>query len=109
MKKILAVFLLGFLAAGGLFASLSYHFIRTEKQFLVVERKSELTFEDTFIDAREWGLGDYFKHPRIAGILAGRGLKSAFGGADGAADKAVKETKKALDQGLEKVQEKLRE
>lgn len=107
MKKILTIFLLGFGAAGGLFASLNYHFILTDKK-LVVERKSELTFEDTFVDTRDWGIGDYLKHPRIASVLATRGIRSAFGGADGAAEDAVKKTRKALDQGLEKVQEQLR-
>jgi hypothetical protein len=103
MKKVLSAFVVGALVATGLFGSLSYHFIRT-RDGLVVERKSEFTFTDTFVDTRAWGLTDYVKHPRIGGILLKRRLQGA---ADSAAD-ALEKGKKALDDGLEKVQEKLR-
>ena len=115
MKKVLVLFGLGFAVAATLFASLSYHFILTSKR-LVVERKSELSFKNTFVDTRDWGFTDYLKNPEIGAIVAGRGLKGAFGGSRSAADEAkeaskevLEKSKKALDDGLEQVQKKLRE
>ncbi|MGC4115475.1 MAG: hypothetical protein QM765_12900 [Myxococcales bacterium] len=111
MKKILVTFLLGFACCAGLFAALSYHFILVSSQTLpLVEKKSELTFKDTFVDTRSWGIGDWFKNPGIGAIVAKHGIKNAFD-----SDKVSKEAKdvvekgkKAVDEGLEKMQEGLR-
>ncbi|HEY3446932.1 MAG TPA: hypothetical protein VGK67_11235 [Myxococcales bacterium] len=111
MKKILVTFLLGFACCAGLFATLSYHFIRVSSQTLpLVEKKSELSFKDTFVDTRGWGIGDWFKNPRIGALVAKNGIKSAFDtdAASKDAKEAVEKSKKAIDDGLEKVQEGLR-
>ncbi len=50
MKRLLALALL----AVAVFGALSYHFILT-RDGLILERKEELSFEDTFVDARPWG------------------------------------------------------
>lgn len=111
MKKLLVTFVLGFLCCAGVFAALSYHFILTSgDKTLIVEKKSELGFEDTFVDTRSWGLGDWLKHPRIGAIVAKHGIKSLFDteGASKEAKDAVEKSRKAIDEGLEKLQEKVR-
>lgn len=114
MKRVLAIFLLGFTTATGVFAAFRYHFILTSQGF-VVERKSELALEDTFIDARRWGFIDYLKHPHIAGILARNSAKGLLDAADDAVDRAaqtskaaIEKSRKALGDGLEKAGRKVR-
>lgn len=111
MKKIVVTFLLGFACCAGLFAALGYHFILVSSQTLpLVEKKSELSFKDTFVDTRSWGVGDWFKNPGIGVIVAKHGIKSAFDTdkVSNDAKDAVEAGKKALDQSLEKVQEGLK-
>lgn len=107
MKKVLIAFLLGFACCAGIFGALSYHFILT-KERLVVERKGELGLENTFVDTRSWGVGDYFKNPKVAAILARSGIKRAFESGGKQTDEAIEAAKKAVDDGLEKVQESMR-
>ncbi|HEY3450358.1 MAG TPA: hypothetical protein VGK67_28650 [Myxococcales bacterium] len=97
------VFGFGFLAAGGLFAALAFHFLRTPTG-LVLARKARLGFQDTYVDVRGWGAVDYLKNPGLAAILAKRGVASALGVPQTPTEKG----KKALDEGLEKIQQKLR-
>ena len=111
MKKLLVTFLFGFACCAGLFASLNYHFILTSGDpKLIVESKSQLGFADTFVDTRQWGLGDWLKNPRIGGLVAKHGLKSLFKTDDVSKDAkdALEKGRKALDEGLEKIQEKVR-
>ncbi len=100
---VLLVFALGFLAAGGLFAALVFHFIRTPKRW-VVARKARVGFEQTYVDARAWGVVDYAKNPGLAAILARNGIAAALG----VPVTPTERGKKALDDGLEKIQQKLR-
>ena len=100
---ILFVFVLGFLVAGGLFAALALHFIRTPQR-LVMARKARFGFQDTYVDARAWGALDYVKNPGVAAILAKQGIASALGVPQTPTEKG----KKAIDDGLEKIQQKLR-
>jgi len=113
MKKALLLFLLGFSVAGGLFASLNYHFILTSER-LVVERKRELGFENTIVDARGWGPVDYLRHPAVSAALARHGLKQLFDQAGSSTEEAATKTqgalekgKQALEKGLDKIGEKV--
>jgi len=111
MKKALVTFVLGFLCCAGLFAALSYHFVLTSgDKTLIVEKKGELGFSDTFVDTRKWGLADWLKNPRIGAIVAKHGIKSLLDtdGASKEAREAMEKSRKALDEGLEKLQEKVR-
>ncbi|MGI5861632.1 MAG: hypothetical protein ACOX6T_06180 [Myxococcales bacterium] len=114
MKKILSVFVIGFACAAGLFGALNYHLILTSQK-LVIERKSELSFKDTFVDTREWGPIDYLKKPRIANALARNGLKDLLGEsksvtetAEKDAKRIIKEGQKALGDALEEAGKKLK-
>jgi hypothetical protein len=106
MKRFLTIFLLGFAVAGGLFAAFNYHFIRTSKG-LVVERKSEAGFADTFADTREWGPIDYLKNPTVARALMRSGMKELTSESEKAADKAAKEAGRLLDESQKAVGEAL--
>lgn len=108
MKKLIVVFLLGIGCAAGLFGALNYHFIRTPKQ-LVVERKSELTFADTYVDTREWGPVAYMKNPRIAKALARHGMKDLLGDSKDASEKAEKEAKRLIEDGQKALGDALEE
>jgi hypothetical protein len=80
VKRMLVVVLL---AGAALYGALSYHVVLT-RDGLVFERKDELTFEDTFADARHWGPIDWIKHPRVAKALlrhGGSGLSKVAGDA----------------------------
>ena len=68
IRRFIAMFGFGALAAATLFFALNYHFIFTDER-IVVERKSELTLEDTIISTRGWGPKDYLSNPRISAIL----------------------------------------
>jgi len=48
MKKILIVFIVG---CGFVFGALNYHFILTDKSIKIL-KKADLTFDNTFVDAR---------------------------------------------------------
>jgi len=105
MKKLLVAFLLG----AGLFAALSYHVILTSgDQPLVIERKGEMGFAETFVDTRGWGPIDWLNHPRVLTIVTKHGIQSRLDsdGASKAAKDAVEKLRKAIDEGLDKVQEK---
>ncbi|MDM8536935.1 hypothetical protein QUF70_09300 [Desulfobacterales bacterium HSG17] len=49
--KNFAILLLIVVLAGGVFGALNYHFIRTNDGLSVL-KKTELTIEDTYVDAR---------------------------------------------------------
>lgn len=97
MKKILTIFLLGFLCAAGLFGGLNHHFIRTSKG-LVIERKSELGFADTYVDTRSWGPIDYLKNPKVTKALMRGGFKDVSSEGEDAAGEAAKEAGRLLDE-----------
>ncbi|HCF60320.1 MAG TPA: hypothetical protein DFS52_20265 [Myxococcales bacterium] len=108
MKKILSIFVIGFACAAGLFGALNYHFIRTSKK-LVIERKAEMGFKDTFVDTREWGPIDYLKNPGVANVLARGGLKDLLGDSKDASKKAEKEAKRLIDEGQKAIGDALEE
>jgi hypothetical protein len=97
MKRILTLFFFGFLSAAALFTCANYHFILTESDGLLVKRKREMSFDQTFVDTRKWGITDYVKHPEIAKHVASKKLNGLLDDADDAKDKASDEAKKLLD------------
>lgn len=89
MKRLLALALL----VAAAFGALSYHFILT-RDGLIIERKEALSFEETFVDARPWGILDWAKHPKIAKALAHRGASNLSKSAGEAIEKAGEELEK---------------
>ena len=70
-------FIFGFLCASALFMALHYQFIRTSDD-VIVARKPELGFVNTYIDTTQWSAGDYLKNPAVTATLAARGLGKAI-------------------------------
>src|SRR5690242_3098183 len=103
MKKVLTIFVLGFLVAAGLGFAANYSVIRSNDGWFL-ERKDKMTLEDAYVDTRNWGLGDFLKHPAIAAALTARGFKKAFKEeAPSVGDKAkeaVEKGRKAVADGL---------
>ncbi|MDM8522923.1 hypothetical protein QUF80_06075 [Desulfococcaceae bacterium HSG8] len=74
MKNIIITILLATLIAGAL---LSAHIIRTTDGFEFTT-KEQLTFQDTYVDVRQWGLKDYFSHsPKIRNYLLEKKYEAA--------------------------------
>jgi len=76
IRKFFAIFGFGAMAAATIFVALNYQFIFAGDQMLpYVERKGELTLEDTIVSTRSWGPMDYVSHPRISAILLKHKIK----------------------------------
>lgn len=95
MKRTTLLF--GLLLVGGLYFTLYYHVILTDDG-VIVEHKTEPGFEDSFVNARGWGVLDHIKHPKIAGILISRHAQKAIDGALEGSKKTAEDGKKKLDQ-----------
>lgn len=68
MGKIYA-FLLGVVAGFGLYhLAGSYHVLRAESGWRVVPKVSH-TLEDTYVDVRDFGAGDWAKRPELAAAV----------------------------------------
>lgn len=89
MKRLLALALL----VAVVFGALSYHFILT-RDGLIIERKESLSYQETFVDARPWGIFDWAQHPKIAKALARRGASNLSKSAGEAIEKAGEELEK---------------
>ncbi len=100
MKKII----LGFLLASGLFASLSYHLIITDKGF-DLEKKEELGFQHTYINTKGWSSYDYARNPEIAAILAKLKLKGVLNFQKDISKKVSEESKSVMEKGAEVIRE----
>lgn len=75
MNKILVIIVLGGLFAFG--AALNYHFIRMDGNHLKVLKKTEITFDKTFVDARGAQKAKLFLDP----TLVRAGVKDLLRGA----------------------------
>jgi hypothetical protein len=75
IRAFVRFFSFGAMVAGALFLALNYHFIFTSKDGVIIERKSELGFTDTFVNARNWGPLDYANNPRIGFIIIKHKIK----------------------------------
>ena len=61
--------LAGFLVGGAaVFGSLKYHILRTPDGFAVVPKLSS-TFEDTYVDTRQFGVTDWIGHRALVGAI----------------------------------------
>jgi hypothetical protein len=70
--------------------SLGYHYVRTDDGWLMVP-KTEMHFNDTFVDIREWSLRDYREHPELVEALV------EDGHADVIPDQLTEQLREALD------------
>jgi len=62
MKRLLAVFVFGVVAGGGLiFGAQRYHLVRAQDGVYLVP-KLESTFQDAYVDVRQFGLRDWADH-----------------------------------------------
>jgi hypothetical protein len=56
----------GILVGGGLvYGALNYHVVRTESGHEFIPKK-EMSFDETYVDARNFGLADWAKHADLA-------------------------------------------
>jgi hypothetical protein len=81
------------LVVAALYGALHYHVVLTHDG-LVVERKEEISFEDTFADTRSWEARDWLRHPRLAKALARRHAVDLTKTAGQAIEKAGEELEK---------------
>jgi len=109
MKQSLFVFSLGFLTATLLAVALNYHVVLFPKNEVAFQRKSELTFADSFVDVREWGPVEYVKNPRIAAIAIKRGHMNLIKEGEEASKELVEKGKKAMADTLDKLSAQLKE
>ena len=59
-----------FLILAGILFTLNFHVIRVDKTDFDIIRKEKMTFDDMYVDVRNWFLVDYFYHaPRIRNYL----------------------------------------
>ena len=75
IRAFVGFFSFGVLAAGALFLALNYHFIFTSHDGVIIERKSEVGFTDTLVNARDWGPLDYAANPRMGLIIIKHKIK----------------------------------
>lgn len=62
-------FMLGFVAgAATLYGSMSFHIIQAKDGFHLI-RKTSLTFTDTYVDIRTYGVSDWREHTGLAEAL----------------------------------------
>ena len=68
----LTIFIVLFIVLGSITLLLNIHIVKTDKE-IVTLWKDKLTFEDTFVDVRDWGPLDYVRHPGISKGLMKKG------------------------------------
>jgi hypothetical protein len=68
IRRFMAIFGFGVMAAAVLFAALHYHFVFTNDG-ICLQRKSELGLENTLVNARGWGPLDYAANPRLGWLV----------------------------------------
>ncbi|MFO0869591.1 MAG: hypothetical protein U0935_11720 [Pirellulales bacterium] len=74
-------FVLGFFCgAVALYGSMSFHVVRAEDGHHVI-KKTSLTFYDTYVDIRAFGLGDWKEHAALADALQKSEKKDLMQGA----------------------------
>ncbi|MBN2329445.1 MAG: hypothetical protein JXR73_20055 [Candidatus Omnitrophica bacterium] len=52
----------------------SHTIVQTEKEYIFAKKES-WSFENNYVDVREWSLFDYLEHPEIAAALIEAGYK----------------------------------
>lgn len=72
MSKPGALIVGALLGAGGVYGALNYHVLRTDNGIQFVA-KSESTLKDTYVDTRQFGVGDWMDHPQLAEDLVKAG------------------------------------
>ncbi len=58
--------------AAGVYGALNYHVLQTDAGVQFV-RKSQSNFTDTYVDTRQFGVGDWVDHPQLAEDLVKAG------------------------------------
>ncbi len=117
MKKFIALIIVVFVIAGGLFLSYSYLTIRKGSDFYFM-KKDPGTFEEVYVDVSHWGPKDYVLNPKISAFLAMQGVKNTgkkfsdkveegWEKTKDAVSEGAEKTKEAVEDGVEKAKEKL--
>lgn len=74
----LGALLLGCVIGGtGVYVSLKYHVLRTDKGFELVP-KLTANFSDTYFDVRGFGIQDWTEHKSLAAAVVNSGKKDLF-------------------------------
>ena len=94
MSRLGALILGVMVGAGGVYGSLNYHVVRNADGYNMV-RKLETTFEETYIDARQFGVSDWFEHPQVVKAIVKADKKDLLG--EAAADSLAETVSGALD------------
>ncbi|MGE0610598.1 MAG: hypothetical protein AB7O62_26145 [Pirellulales bacterium] len=58
--------------AAAVYGALNFHILQTDAGVQFV-RKSESNFKDTYVDTRQFGVGDWIDHPQLAEDLVRAG------------------------------------
>lgn len=65
MKMLFRLVLLGLMLGGWVLSAAALHVVRTPTVLFKVFTKNELSFNETYIDARQWTLPDVGAHPKV--------------------------------------------
>jgi len=104
MKRLIALILVIFVVAAGLFVSYKYLTIRKGMDFYFM-KKDPGTFEQVYVDVSHWGPKDYILNPKISAFLATQGVKNAGKNISDKVEEGWEETKDAVSDGAEKAKE----
>jgi hypothetical protein len=66
------------IGAAGVYGSLNYHLIHTQDGFEAIP-KTSATFNDTYVDVRSFGVGDWADHKDLVAALIAAKKESVMG------------------------------
>ena len=103
MRFAVFFFVLGFVGTAIAFWYFGTHtLIRTQDDFFWASHP-EFTFEQCYLDVREWGPSDFLANPEITRVLVEHGYDQTLE----SAKKAGKEVKEEIQRGLEDLSKRL--
>ncbi|MGC9327565.1 MAG: hypothetical protein ACP5I1_08020 [Candidatus Hinthialibacter sp.] len=86
--------------AGGAWFIANHTIIKTDKEY-VFAKKESMSFENNYVDVREWGVSEYIEHPEIAQALIEAGYQDIQESLENS------EVKAKVDEAIEKTGEAL--